>query len=214
MKKIDKKEAKKRILEAAVSLFAARGYDAVGVRQIAAEAGVNISMISYYFNGKLGILKAILDDFYTAYHAIITGVLKNDEPPEESVRKIIRGLIRYVKENTDITLIAFDTIPLDIPEIADQKAAKLGKLIQAISGLMKKANLDPRDKVLLTVIGPSLLSMILAHFRFKPVQSKAFRIDFDDAFYEKYTETVETLFLYGVMGIAEKNKSKRIESHE
>jgi AcrR family transcriptional regulator len=206
---VNKKEAKKRIMEAAVSLFAARGYDAVGVRQIASEAGVNIAMISYYFNGKLGILKAIMEDFHTHYHAIIADVLKNDEPPEDSVRKIIRGLIRYVKENTAITMVAFNTIPIEIPEIADQKAAQVGQLIQAISGLMKRAHLDPEDKVLLSVIGPALLSMILAHFRFKPVQSKAFQIDFDDAFYDKYADTIETLFLYGIMGVAEKSQNKK-----
>lgn len=195
-------------MDAAVSLFANRGYDAVGVRQIAAEAGVNIAMISYYFNGKLGILKAIMEDFHTHYHAIITDVLSNDGSPEECVGKIIRGLIRYVRENTAITMVAFNTIPIDIPEIADQKAIKVGQLIQAISGLMKRAHLDPEDKVLLSVIGPSLLSMILTHFRFKPVQSKAFRIDFDDAFYDKYADTIETLFLYGITGFAKKSQPR------
>ena len=40
---------RQKILEAAISLFAKKGYTGVGVREIAKIAKVNISMISYYY---------------------------------------------------------------------------------------------------------------------------------------------------------------------
>ena len=55
------KAAKQRIFEAALALFARKGYAAVGVREIAKHANVNISMINYYYGEKAGILKAIID---------------------------------------------------------------------------------------------------------------------------------------------------------
>ena len=61
------KNPKQRILETATSLFAQKGYTAVGVREIAKNADVNISMISYYFNGKAGILEVILEEFSNRY---------------------------------------------------------------------------------------------------------------------------------------------------
>ena len=44
-----------RILEAAGQLFAARGFDGVSTRELAAAARVNISAITYYFQGKNGL---------------------------------------------------------------------------------------------------------------------------------------------------------------
>lgn len=54
--------AKHDILNAARTLFAKKGYEAVSVREIAKESGQNISMISYYFGSKEGLYKQILSD--------------------------------------------------------------------------------------------------------------------------------------------------------
>ena len=43
------------LVNAALKLFADQGYSATSTRQIAAAAGVNISLISYYFGGKAGL---------------------------------------------------------------------------------------------------------------------------------------------------------------
>lgn len=44
-----------RLLDAAEELFAERGYDAVGIREIADRAGVNLSGIKYHFGSKRGL---------------------------------------------------------------------------------------------------------------------------------------------------------------
>lgn len=48
------------ILNAARSLFAKKGFEAISVREIAKESGQNISMISYYFGSKEGLYKEII----------------------------------------------------------------------------------------------------------------------------------------------------------
>lgn len=48
-----------RLLAAAERLFAAKGYTSVSVRAIAAEAGVNWSLVGYYFRGKEGLLSEV-----------------------------------------------------------------------------------------------------------------------------------------------------------
>ena len=52
-----------RILEAARTVFARRGYDAAGLREIAEVAQANLSLISRYFGGKEGLLTALTDQF-------------------------------------------------------------------------------------------------------------------------------------------------------
>ena len=48
-----------RLLAAAERLFAEKGYANVSVRAIAAEAGVNWSLLGYYFRGKEGLLSEV-----------------------------------------------------------------------------------------------------------------------------------------------------------
>lgn len=44
-----------RLLDAAETLFGARGYEGVGIREIAETAGVNLSGIKYHFGSKRGL---------------------------------------------------------------------------------------------------------------------------------------------------------------
>lgn len=57
--KTDKK--KEAILDAAEKLFSQLGYDGASTRSIAAEAGVNMAMLSYYFGSKEGVFKTVLE---------------------------------------------------------------------------------------------------------------------------------------------------------
>jgi AcrR family transcriptional regulator len=58
----DKTDRKKEaILDAAERLFSQKGFDATSTRAIAAEAGVNMAMISYYFGSKEGLFKGLLE---------------------------------------------------------------------------------------------------------------------------------------------------------
>ncbi len=50
---------REKLIRAADELFAKRGYHAVSVRTIAAEAGVNWSLLAYHFQGKEGLLQEI-----------------------------------------------------------------------------------------------------------------------------------------------------------
>ena len=195
-----KKEAKKRILDEATLLFAKKGYAGVGVREIAKKADVNISMISYYFDGKVGILKEIINEFHNRYYQIISDNIDDDKTPEECAKMIISGLINFIRANTELVMTAFHSIPLDIPEIAELKMERVSGLFKKVSGLFNRIDLDMNDAVLMSTVGPALISIILMHFRLRPVQKKIFNLEFDDAFYDRYTEVVTSLFLYGVTG--------------
>ncbi len=52
-------ETREQLLAAAERLFAERGFTGVSVRIIAAEAGVNWSLVGYHFRGKEGLLAEV-----------------------------------------------------------------------------------------------------------------------------------------------------------
>jgi len=55
-------DTRRRILEAALHLFAAHGYEGTSTRQIAEDAVVNLPAIQYYFGNKEGLYRAIIHD--------------------------------------------------------------------------------------------------------------------------------------------------------
>ncbi len=52
------------LLDCAQALFAARGYDAVGVQEIVEAAGVTKPTLYHYFGSKRGLLDALLEERY------------------------------------------------------------------------------------------------------------------------------------------------------
>lgn len=57
----DATHAREQILQAARKLFLASGYTRVTMRAIAAEAGVDAALISYYFGSKRGLFGAVME---------------------------------------------------------------------------------------------------------------------------------------------------------
>ena len=53
-------ETKERILCAAQSLFAQRGFEAVSLREITAEAEANVAAVNYHFGGKDALIDAVI----------------------------------------------------------------------------------------------------------------------------------------------------------
>jgi TetR/AcrR family transcriptional regulator, regulator of cefoperazone and chloramphenicol sensitivity len=92
-------EARQRLLYAALALFAANGYAKTSTREIARNAGVNISAISYYFGDKAGLYAATFGepmggnagDFVQLYDA-------PDMPIEEALRIFFTHMIEPLKQ--------------------------------------------------------------------------------------------------------------------
>jgi AcrR family transcriptional regulator len=57
----DPERSKQLLLDAAVAEFGAHGFKGARVSEIAARAGVNKQLISYYFGGKEGLYRAVAD---------------------------------------------------------------------------------------------------------------------------------------------------------
>lgn len=55
-------ETRAAILDAAMALFAERGFDATPVKMIATTAGVATGLIFHYFGAKEGLLEALIDE--------------------------------------------------------------------------------------------------------------------------------------------------------
>ncbi len=59
------------ILTCALQLFADRGYDAVGVQEIAEAAGITKPTLYHYFGSKQGLLETLLEDYFSRLNASV-----------------------------------------------------------------------------------------------------------------------------------------------
>jgi TetR/AcrR family transcriptional regulator len=60
---LSKEESREKLIKAALKFFADKGFEGTTVRDIADDAGVNLSLVSYYFQGKLGLYRACIEEF-------------------------------------------------------------------------------------------------------------------------------------------------------
>lgn len=67
-------DTKNKIIEAALSLFAARGYDAVSVSEIAAAVGIRAPSLYNHFESKKAIFYAIVEETERRYDAFTAGL--------------------------------------------------------------------------------------------------------------------------------------------
>jgi AcrR family transcriptional regulator len=74
---LKREETKARLIDAAETWFSQRGYDQVSVSEIAATAGVVPSLINTYFQGKAGLLYAV--------------VQKHNAPQYQAIREAASG---------------------------------------------------------------------------------------------------------------------------
>ena len=57
---------KETLLNAATRLFALYSYEKVTIKLIAEEAGMTSGMISYYFGGKRGLYRSVLQSLFSS----------------------------------------------------------------------------------------------------------------------------------------------------
>jgi TetR/AcrR family transcriptional regulator, regulator of cefoperazone and chloramphenicol sensitivity len=69
-------ETRLRIIEAAIELFGAHGFNSVSTREIAARAGVHVPALQYYFENKHGVYQAcaehIANDAWMNFEPVVT----------------------------------------------------------------------------------------------------------------------------------------------
>ncbi|CAM4004794.1 TetR/AcrR family transcriptional regulator [Tsukamurella ocularis] len=82
--------AKADILEAARELFAEVGYDRATIRAIAARAGVDVALVSYYYGNKKGLFRGVMS-MPVDPEAIFTAAL--DGPREGVGERLVRAAL-------------------------------------------------------------------------------------------------------------------------
>ncbi len=203
-------EAKQQIFNVAVELFASKGYSAVGVREIAKTANVNLSMISYYFDGKIGILKEIIKTYFEKFSEIINSVIDDESSIEEFLGLLIPKMIDFMKNNTALCKVALFEMPHDLPEIKEYKIRVFNLVATVIKKqVWTKMGIDEPAENYIPIIGPAMISIVFSNFMLGDLVAGSFKTKFDDKFYENYSRIITKMLLTGINGIRNENLNSK-----
>lgn len=112
---MSEKSSKDKIMESAAELFYYNGFKGTSIRAITAKADVNVSLISYYFKNKQGLLETMTVDYYERYLELVENLLEDrqDDQPAERILNVIEEIIQYKYENFQFTCFIQRELSLD-----------------------------------------------------------------------------------------------------
>ena len=91
-------EARNRLLDAALALFAEKGFAKTSTREIASAAQINSASISYYFGDKAGLYKAVFTDPRSNPNVPPEQIDDASQPLEWSLGNLMRSFVEPLKQ--------------------------------------------------------------------------------------------------------------------
>ncbi len=88
-----------RLLRAATTLFAERGYAATSVREIVAAAGVTKPTLYDHFGSKEALYRDLLDGLFAEFESIVADSPDPDLDARETLRTICREIFSFVRQH-------------------------------------------------------------------------------------------------------------------
>ena len=143
-------EKRQLILDAAVRVFARKGYHECRVGDIAEEAGVAYGLLYHYFSSKEEVLETIFRDTWTMMLGAVSGIEGSGEPAPEQLRKVAAVVLRSWKRTPDLIGVLVREITRS-PHLQDE-TKEIGEAFAALERIVSRgqevgafrADLEPR----------------------------------------------------------------------
>ena len=196
---IIKKYTPQKIIDISTRLFAEKGFAAVSVREISTDADSNVSAVSYYFGGKSGLYKAVLEEQFLPLIEAMIYIKENEQllPEErlsfyaENVSKIHSQrpyLSKFmISESLKPTPYGKEVIEKHLSQVYNFLAKSLREGIQ--SGVFRE-DLD------ITYTAVALASILNFYFVAKPLLQNVKILENPQD--EAYTQNAFRIYLQGI----------------
>jgi AcrR family transcriptional regulator len=150
------------ILDAALTAFGTRGYEATSLDALAAELDVTKQTILYWFGSKEGVLDAVLERSATELGSALDAALRGAPPGYGRLEVVMQVVFRFAVRRPALLGLLREVNRLG-PDVADQLVERLGPLVaratEFLGGEMEAGTIrrsDPRLLLLFvyaTVVG-------------------------------------------------------------
>ena len=162
----NKLDTEEKIKAAAAKLFTQRGYAATKTRDIAEEAGINLSLLNYYFRSKEKLFNLIMGEKIRQFFGIVVPVITDASLDLElKIELFVEKYIETLTQNPDLPIFVLNEIRNDpkhfVEEIGANKILMSSSLMNQIRE--KNPDINPVHFVM------NLMGMSVFPFLSKPV---------------------------------------------
>lgn len=196
---------KQKIVEAASSLFFQKGFKGTTVRDIAGKASVNVSLISYYFENKQGLLEYTVTNYYEAYLKALGNTFKKSQllSQLEVLKNLIITIINYKHTHYELACFIHRELSFDsifVREMAVTYIAKENFLIsRPLFHVIKKGSRQSRNRQLYFI---QLKGMLMApYFSYDKPESRHVSDYSHDYFVKSYVEMIHNWLDFVVLQV-------------
>jgi AcrR family transcriptional regulator len=219
--------AKDRIRENAIKLFALKGYHGVGLREIAEAANVNVAMISYYYGGKIGLLKSLIQEHSDSMRAVMDSISHSELKIEPFVKQVVDKVLDYTMNNIELSKVVMREVPYNEPEIeafqietmkmnikysmkqydinskiyeVTHEMLRIRKQFQGISEEETEGNKKRIHAIMSSIFSGIFNYLVLQQNTFE----KVFDLKYDKEFIDLYKEVTTQVLTKGITSIVQK----------
>lgn len=173
-----KKSISETILTTAFVCLSTKGYANVSMRDIANEAGVALSQLTYYYKNKEGLFREVINMMMRQYLQEIEKKLVQAKGYREKIRSLIRFFKELIKDKPDLFRIFIDFTaqaqwhPVFKVQM-DELFKKIAKLIENSilsdgdssrdNGKMQEYSPESLSKLILGTLYGASIQIMLAH---------------------------------------------------
>ncbi|WLV23797.1 forespore capture DNA-binding protein RefZ [Aciduricibacillus chroicocephali] len=161
-------QSKQKVMDAASALFYQKGFNGASVRDIAEKAGVNVSLISYYFKSKQGLLEYAVTEYYEAYLQTMEQSLHESEGLSslETLKNLTYEMIAYRQTHEQMTCFIQRELSLDSVFVREMVVTYIAKENYYLKNALNAAVGERRgdsDFLLLQLKGMLLAPYLMHH---------------------------------------------------
>lgn len=149
----------KQILNAAKTVFQAKGMDGARMQEIADKASINKSMLHYYYRSKQLLFEAVFKNAFALLAPQLNTILNDDSSIEEKVRNFTSNYISFIIKHPYLPTFIIQELnrnPEFILKLKDQKG------FPCIDKFKKQVALEVEQGILRPIKGEQLFINILA----------------------------------------------------
>lgn len=192
---------RRAFLEAARQLFLTRGFAGVSIREIAAAAGATPAMIRYYFDDKLGLYRAMLDEATEPLRAALLEMRQQATRSGADIAALMRVYMGMLAANPWLPALI-------VQEVLAEGGRFRGQFIEHFAGRMAPLFIEVlqreqaagrlRSDVDLRLATVSAISLCVFPFVSLPITSRVLGLSVEEEALERLTTHTSRLFLEGL----------------
>ncbi|MDX9853065.1 MAG: TetR/AcrR family transcriptional regulator [Tenuifilaceae bacterium] len=172
------KTTKQKLIDTATTLFLEKGVDRVGVREIAATAGINLSLMNYYFRSKEILFETIFEIQIKERAHLLRVILDSEQTLENKIREYVSTYVDILLDNPLLVSFVMSIVHRSPDKIAKMKVVEnlyhTESFIEQLRKELEAGNIKPIDPEQLFL---SMISLVLFPFAIQPLIQDRNRIN-------------------------------------